>query len=226
MERWRGKFALVTGSSAGIGFAITEGLVRARINVFACARNVASLEELTASLPSNSGTIYPLKVDLSKEEQIKSIFQTIQTRCGHVDILVNNVVNCLSGGLDGQASDDWRLMLEEDNVQTGHIININSAEWDPSYVGLNFCGATKEMTSALTKALRYELLQKKSKIRVTSIRPGLVASRSVQELLKDDQLTGHEDSPALNCQDVADGVLYVLSVPEKVVITELSFEAH
>ncbi|OQV18800.1 putative Dehydrogenase/reductase SDR family member 11 [Hypsibius exemplaris] len=239
MERWRGKHALVTGASAGIGFAIAEGLARAGVNVFACARNVSTLEGLAGSLPPNSGKVFPLKADLSKENEIVDLFKTIQTQCGHVDILVNNVGLSLFGGLDSQSTTEWRLMLDvnimtaaictketlklldEDKVPSGHIININSAEWDPTYEGLNFCRGTKEMMAALTKALHTELTKKKRKIRVTSICPGLVASSVI------DNLTNcFPDITALSCQDVANGVLYVLSVPEHVVITELTMLAQ
>ena len=44
MERWRGKYALVTGASAGIGYAIAKTLAIAGVNVIGCARNPASLE--------------------------------------------------------------------------------------------------------------------------------------------------------------------------------------
>ena len=58
MERWRGKLALVTGASAGIGFAIAEGLLAAGVNVVGCARNPTSLEVWTRSISILSTSFY------------------------------------------------------------------------------------------------------------------------------------------------------------------------
>ncbi|OQV18803.1 hypothetical protein BV898_07060 [Hypsibius exemplaris] len=88
-------------------------------------------------------------------------------------------------------------LLEKDGITTGHVININSIAGHRSIEGFKFTPARSNMLTALTKALHVELAKKKSKIRVTSLSPGL-------------------------CSDIADAVLYVLSVPLSVVITELT----
>ena len=44
MEKWRGKVALITGASAGIGYALAKQLVELGINVVGCARNTAKIE--------------------------------------------------------------------------------------------------------------------------------------------------------------------------------------
>ncbi|OWA49866.1 hypothetical protein BV898_14403 [Hypsibius exemplaris] len=79
MDRWRGKTALVTGASAGIGYTITVGLLEAGVNVIGCARNIASLETLQSESTANSATLTSIKCDLVKEEEILSLFKEIET---------------------------------------------------------------------------------------------------------------------------------------------------
>ena len=44
MERWRGRVALVTGASAGIGYCVTKALVQRGMKVVACARNIVAIQ--------------------------------------------------------------------------------------------------------------------------------------------------------------------------------------
>ncbi|XP_033606975.1 farnesol dehydrogenase-like [Cryptotermes secundus] len=74
--------------------------------------------------------------------------------------------------------------------------------------------ASKHAVTALTEGLRRELVNLKSKIRVTSLSPGLVRTEMPPEKFLD-------TCPSLNPEDIADGVLYVLGVPPHVQIHEL-----
>ena len=94
MERWRGRSALVTGASAGLGYAIAEALACHGMHVFGCARRVEEIEKLAEKVAHNSSTggkITAIKCDLLDEQQILAMFQQIeQSAQGHVDILINN----------------------------------------------------------------------------------------------------------------------------------------
>ncbi|OQV18798.1 putative Dehydrogenase/reductase SDR family member 11 [Hypsibius exemplaris] len=247
MERWRGKHALVTGASAGIGFAIAEGLARAGVNVIGCARNPSTLEELGEKLPPGSGKIFSVKTDLEKEEEISALFHEIQTKWGHVDILVNNAGGGKMGSLESQSTEDWQQifqlnvlatsictretlkLLEKDGIEDGHIININSVAGHSNTAltidGIGFYSGAKHMITAISKNLYTELAKKKSKIRVTSISPGIVSSRVVKqykEALGENVKGTALDAVLLECKDISDAVLYVVGSPPHVVITELT----
>ncbi|XP_028938185.1 dehydrogenase/reductase SDR family member 11 isoform X2 [Ornithorhynchus anatinus] len=208
MERWRGRVALVTGASGGIGAAVSRALVRHGLKVVGCARDVGKIEKLAAECQSAGfpGTLVPYKCDLSSEEEILSMFSAIRTQHRGVDICVNNAglarpEPLLTGGTEG-----WRAMLDlnvlavsictreayrsmqERNVDDGHIINISSMSSHQvvSQPLANFYEATKCAVMALTEGLRQELREAKTHIRATSISPGLVETGFAFKLYSDD----------------------------------------
>jgi NADP+-dependent farnesol dehydrogenase len=87
MERWIGKIAVVTGASAGIGYAILKELAGRGMIVVGLARRDESIKDLAKS---EKGVIHVIKCDLSDETQIIEAFQWVEKNLGGVDLLVNN----------------------------------------------------------------------------------------------------------------------------------------
>ncbi|XP_029963496.1 dehydrogenase/reductase SDR family member 11-like [Salarias fasciatus] len=246
MERWRGRVALVTGASVGIGAAIARELVRLGMKVMGCARDVEKIQKLAAECQSAgfSGVLVPFKCDLTKEEEILSMFAAIKAQHQGVDVCINNAGlghadHLLSGRTSG-----WRNMLDvnvlaltictretyqsmkERNVDDGHIIHLNSVcgHRVVAFPDLNFYTATKHAVTALTEGLRQELRLAKSHIRATSISPGLVVTDFPSRLYVNEPQKAEDlynlYTP-LAAQDVADAVTYVLSAPPHVQIGEV-----
>jgi NADP+-dependent farnesol dehydrogenase len=90
MEKWRGKTAIVTGASAGIGAAIVRDLANAGINVVALARRVEKLEALKKELEDAPGNVTALFCDVSIKQSIESTFASIAKQFDSIHILVNN----------------------------------------------------------------------------------------------------------------------------------------
>ncbi|GAV09069.1 hypothetical protein RvY_18667 [Ramazzottius varieornatus] len=237
MERWKGRVAIVTGASRGIGLSITEALARNGMIVIACARNIEDIQELQRSLPPGANDIRARVCDASKEEDILCLFRDIEASPGYVDVLVNNVgVAPNQPPLADSSTFAWRDMLnlnvlagsvftrgalrlmEHDGRNAGNIININSTYG--SYIrpgsGMSFYAGTKHMLTALSKALNAELRQKKSKVRVTNLSPSVTRTSATEKSL---HLFGF---PPLEPQDVSQAVLFVLSAPPHVNIRQLS----
>uniref|UniRef100_A0A3Q3AQ69 Dehydrogenase/reductase SDR family member 11 n=1 Tax=Kryptolebias marmoratus TaxID=37003 RepID=A0A3Q3AQ69_KRYMA len=196
MERWRGRVALVTGASVGIGAAIAKELVRFGMKVVGCARSVEKIQDLAAECRAAgySGELVPFRCDLTSVEEIEAMFAAIKAQHRGVDVCVNNAglahpEPLLSGGTSG-----WKNMLDvnvvalsvctreayqsmkERNVDDGHIINLNSMcghRIIPSS-DIHFYTATKFAVTALTEGLRQELREAKTHIRATCISPGVV----------------------------------------------------
>jgi uncharacterized protein len=91
MDAWRGKWAVVTGASSGIGWALTEQLATGGTHLVLTARRRERLEQLAAKLRSaNSVNIEVLTADLEQSSAPKEIFTFTQSKGMVVDLLVNN----------------------------------------------------------------------------------------------------------------------------------------
>lgn len=90
MLKWRGKNAVVTGASAGIGAAIVRDLANAGINVVALARRVEKLELLEVELKNATGRVFPVACDVSNKESVETAFKKIEKIFGKIHIFVNN----------------------------------------------------------------------------------------------------------------------------------------
>uniref|UniRef100_A0A3P8SR75 Dehydrogenase/reductase SDR family member 11 n=1 Tax=Amphiprion percula TaxID=161767 RepID=A0A3P8SR75_AMPPE len=247
MDRWRGRVALVTGASVGIGAAVAKELVRCGMKVVGCARNVDKIQELAEECKKAgySGVLVPIKCDLTKEEEILSMFATIKEQHKGVDVCINNAGLMLPEPLLSGKTSNWRNMLDlnviglsicareayqsmkERNVDDGHIINLNSVVGHSVYPFSegHFYTGTKFAVTALTEGLRQELREAKSHIRATSISPGVVETEFAyraysQEPEKAKMLYSQHKN--LSGGDIAETVLYVLGAPPHVQIGELT----
>ncbi|XP_021929710.1 farnesol dehydrogenase-like [Zootermopsis nevadensis] len=233
MERWSGRVAVVTGASSGIGAAIAEELVKKGLKVVGLARRQERIQELSKSLKSAKGKLYAVKCDVSKESDVQGAFKWVKDNLGGVDILVNNAAAGYDTSLINGSTEEMKKMLDlnvlglsvctkealqsmkERGVDDGHIIHINSlAGHMPPGEKYAIYYATKHAVTALTEGLRRELVKQNSKIRVTSLSPGLVKTEMPPQAFLD-------ACPYLNAEDIADGVLYVLGTPPHVQVLEL-----
>ncbi|XP_069683455.1 farnesol dehydrogenase-like [Periplaneta americana] len=234
MERWSGRVAVVTGASVGIGASIAAELTKKGLKVVGLARRSEKIEELSKTLDSAKGKLYAVKCDVSNESEVKEAFKWVKDNLGVVDVLVNNAAVLYDNSIIDGPTEELKKMLDlnvlglsmctkealqvmkEKGVDDGHIIHINSvAGHMPSPGRFTMYFATKHAVTALTEGLRRELVQQKSKIRVTSVSPGLVKS----EMPPEDFLKNY---PYLNPEDIADAVLYALGVPPHVQVHELT----
>src|SRR6266700_955070 len=87
----RGKKAVVTGGTRGIGRAIAESLLRHGASVAICGRSRHSVDAAAAELKqATGGDVFGEPADVSKWDQVEGFFETVQSRFGSLDILVNN----------------------------------------------------------------------------------------------------------------------------------------
>jgi len=100
------KVALVTGASSGIGKATVRQLLADGLEVYAAARRVERMRELEAD------GAHVLAMDITREEDIQRVVETIRKQSGGVDVLVNNAGFGLYGAVEDVPIDDARYQFE------------------------------------------------------------------------------------------------------------------
>jgi NAD(P)-dependent dehydrogenase (short-subunit alcohol dehydrogenase family) len=112
----RGKRALVTGASRGIGFATAKLLVSHGAAVSICARGAAGLDQAVAEL-SRSGTAIGATLDVGDRDALVSWVNAANEQLGGLDIVIANA----SALAEGTTEDDWRNSFEVDLMHSVHM---------------------------------------------------------------------------------------------------------
>ncbi|XP_018576643.1 farnesol dehydrogenase-like [Anoplophora glabripennis] len=242
MSRWVGKVAVVTGAGSGMGAAITEALVEQGLKVAALDRRKDRLEALASKLSDKKGKIYPVKTDVTKEEDILNAFKWIKENLGPVHILVNDAGILGHTKLADGDTEIWRNSLDVNvlglsiatreavrdmraNKVDGHIIHINSILGHQvlDFTGMNVYPACKFAVTALAETLRLELLNSKSKIKITSISPGPANTNLVPDFKNTETFKRYiHDKMVIEPENIADATIYALSTPPHVQIQQLT----
>jgi len=109
----KGKTALVTGGSEGIGRGITLALAREGVDVAICARRRAPLEAAAAEIAAQTGrTILAIPADLTKNEDAKNFIESGQRALGRIDIMVNNAGSAPGGVIERLDEEAWAQALQ------------------------------------------------------------------------------------------------------------------
>jgi NAD(P)-dependent dehydrogenase (short-subunit alcohol dehydrogenase family) len=183
----RGKVAMVTGASKGIGKAIAEALAAEGVNLALCARGQALLAEVAATLQQHTDVqVLPVAADLSTLEGVQTLVRTTLSHFGSIDILVNNAGAIRPGSLLSKPDEDWptdwalkvfgyvRLMREVFPILRhkggGRIVNIIGTAGRQPNAGYLAGGGANAALMNMTKALADEGAP--HNILVNAINPG------------------------------------------------------
>jgi len=238
LERWRGKVAVVTGASSGIGRATAALLADAGLKVAVAARRRERLDAFAAERPG--AEVLALEVDLRDEAAIARAFAQVRERWGGVDVLVNNAGLGRKAPLVSGATEAWREMLEVNVLalcvctrealqdmrargDQGHVIHVSSMSAHRVPSGSGVYSATKFAVRSLTEGLRQELRELESGIRVSSISPGFVETEFAATYHESEEAARATYSrfPVLTPDDVANAVAYVLGAPAHVQVHDV-----
>ena len=234
------KIALITGASAGIGASCARVLASAGARVILTARRGDRLDRLAKELGSDGADrCLPLVLDVRDRAAVDGAIASLSPRWAGISILVNNAG--LGRGLDKVHEGDpaeWDEMLDT-NVKgllyvsravlpgmvargSGHVVNIGSVAGRETYPGGNVYCAPKFAVKALTRAMRMDLMG--TPLRVTTVDPGMVETEfSVVRFRGDAQRAAkvYQDIKALTPDDIADAVLWAVTRPSHVDVTEM-----
>lgn len=112
------RVALVTGASSGIGKATAEALIKDGYIVYAVARRVEIMDDLKAL-----GCI-PMKMDVTKEEDVVAVLKQIEQDHGGVDILVNNAGLSVYGSVEETDIDTARYQFDVNFFGLGRLTQL------------------------------------------------------------------------------------------------------
>ncbi len=240
MSRIRGKLALVTGASSGIGQACARRFAADGANLVVWARRRDRLDDLARALTrDHQVTVRTAPVDVRDRALVGAAADALIADGMIPDILLNNAG--LAAGLatvqEGDP-DDWDRMIDTNlkgllyvtraflppMVQrgTGHVVNIGSTAGHQVYPKGNVYNATKFGVKALTEGINLDVAG--TKIRVSSVDPGHVETEFAAVRFHGDAGRArqvYQGFRPLSPDDVADVVSYVVNLPEHVNVLDV-----
>ena len=107
-----GKVAIVTGGNSGIGLGIARGLSEAGATVVIAARNEAKSLDAVKDVESYGGSAFAVKCDVTDDDTIQAMVQTVLDRSGRIAILVNNAGTTVRKRPEELSFEEWRLVLD------------------------------------------------------------------------------------------------------------------
>ena len=195
----RGKVALVTGSSQGLGLAMARALAQAGADVIVNARSAAKLAPIVKELESFGTDVTAIPADLSVRADVEKLIAEAIAWQGHLDILVNNAGTIRRAPAAEHTDADWDAVL---NVNLNGVFTacraagrhmlarssgkiINTASLLCFFGGFTVPGyaASKGAVGQLTKALSNEWAGKN--VQVNAIAPGYMRTENTAALQAD-----------------------------------------
>ena len=192
MYSYKGKLALVTGASTGIGYAIAKELARRGANLIlsATARSEDKLHELSSEIKDLGSECHIFLEDLSRLNSGRSLYDQIKLQNLHVDLLINNAGYGRWGTFHEVEMEDYADMIQlnitslselshlfiPDMISEGEggVINVGSVASLTPVPYSSVYAATKAYVLSLSEGLRYEY--RNSNIRIMALLPGATVS--------------------------------------------------
>jgi 3-oxoacyl-[acyl-carrier protein] reductase len=236
MPDLKGKNAIITGASKGIGKAVAMRLAENGINVALAARTKATLDETVAEVKKKTGVkVIGIPTDVAKLSDLENLVSTTMKELGPIDIVVNNAGVSSQYPFEKQPIEEFEKLVYTNYLgyvrlirlvinhmierKQGAIINMVSGSTlvDPIPRTFLAYSSLKVGLRAFLKGLFWEM--RDHGIKVTSILPGVVDS-DLTDHLKD--ITKEQKDRLMSPQAVADMIMFALSVPANACPLELA----
>ena len=194
----RDRVAIITGAGRGVGKATARRFAREGARVVLFSRTPGPLDETATDIAREGGQVLSLAGDVSREEDVRALFQRAMDAYGRVDILVNCAGIVLVRPFVDMDAETWdrviavnlrgtflccrqafRVMMAQ---QSGVIINLSSlsgVKGVEKFPGLSAYNVSKAGVAGLTEILAVE--GKPFHIRVCAVSPGAVDTKMLQQ---------------------------------------------
>lgn len=198
----RGRVAVITGASRGLGKAMALALAAAGAKVALVARDKDKLDEVSAEARKLGAEAEPFTVDVTDEVQIRKLEHDVTERFGAVHILINNAGINIRKKVEDFTLDEWNRVLATNLTSAfllcrafiphmkghgyGRILNLTSIMSHVSLAERGAYSASKAGLLGFTKTLALELAPEK--ITVVAISPGPFATEMNLPLLNNPEV--------------------------------------
>lgn len=195
----KGKVALVTGGSRGIGAAIVKEFAAAGAKVVTNSRNEEQAKKFKAEMKKAGFDVHVYQADVSDFDACSKLITDVEKDIGPIDILVNNAGVTEDVTLRKMTKEQWDKVLRINldscynmcrnvvegmtNRGFGRIINISSINGQKGQIGQTNYAAAKAGMHGFTMALAQEVARKG--VTVNTISPGYIATDMVMEVPED-----------------------------------------
>lgn len=226
----RGKVALVTGASRGIGLAICESLAAEGAKLAIAARGRDSLEDAGMRISTHGGEVFVAPCDMARDADVSKLVRSTIDRFGRIDIVISNASALAIGG----ERSDWDQSLSVDLMGavrlmeaalpqmrqqgSGSVVFISSVSAIEA-APMNDFGYTSAKAALNAYAKKLALLEGANGIRVNALMPGSVEfpgggwdrmrseNPAVYEMVRSSIPSGRLGKP----QEVADAAVWLVS---------------
>lgn len=220
-QKLKGRIALVTGASRGLGKAMAVALASEGARVALVSRGETELNQVAAEIQAAGGVAAVFPADVASEEQVLQTESGVRARLGRVSILINNAGLNVRKSVTDLTPEDWRRVIET-NVSSafllcrsfvphmkgqgyGRILNIASVMGSISLPNRTAYSASKAALLGFTRSLALELAEER--ITVNTISPGLFETELARPVL---------DNPEIKAQFLANIPLARTGKPEEI----------
>jgi len=222
------KIAVVTGGTRGIGRAIAEHLLREGASVAVCSRSRENVQAFVKEFePGAPGRIFGEAADVSKLDDVRRFFKSVDARFGAVDFLINNAGIGVFKSVADLTPEEWHRTIDLNltgvyycsheclhrmrNRGGGYIINISSLAGKNPFAGGAAYNASKFGLNGFSEAMMMD--HRYDNVRVSYIMPGSV-----------DTDFGPRSSSApwkIHPDDVAKVVVMLLRMPDRTLVSRV-----
>ncbi len=192
MNKLKGKVALITGGTKGIGYGIAEALLHQGVKVVITSRDEKSANEAAKTLgtkTNTTGSIIGVQADVRQlESQKEAVDQALKT-FGQLDIVIANAGLGHFGSIEELTSEQWNAVIDTNltgvfnsikasvealKISKGYYITISSLAGTNFFAGGSAYNASKFGVTGFTQAVMLDL--RKYGIKVSTIMPGSVST--------------------------------------------------
>lgn len=232
---FKGQVAVVTGGARGIGKAIAGALAGKGVNLVIADISLEQAKDTSAELERLGVKTMPVKLDVSKSDEVTKIFEDISKNFGRIDILVNNAGVTKDGLIMRMKEEDWDTVININlksvflcskeaikvmaKQRYGRIINIASVVAFMGNPGQANYSASKAGIIGLTKTTAKEYASRD--ITANAVAPGFITTAmtdALPENVKDEMKRAIPLGRFGTTEDVANAVVFLAS-PEAGYIT-------